>query len=144
MLSTVQKPARHLLPELFHSPSLPTLLIICSLAIAAAAFMPLVQSSIATSTNGNVHRMEQVRDDWQARIQELELEVATMAGLERIENASKTDLKMIEPKETKYITVAAAAPEPRRLPNRYLPPTADERQTEPSIWDKILDWLPLP
>jgi len=143
-LATIQKSARHVLPGLVRSPSLPTLLIICALAIGAAAFVPLVQSSIATSTNGNVHRLEQVRDDWQARIQELELEVATMAGLERIENAAKTGLKMTEPKETRYITVAAEAPEPRRLPNRYLPPPPDERQTEPSVWEQILDWLPLP
>lgn len=143
-MATIQRPARHVLPELLRSPSLPTLLIICALTIGAAAFVPLVQSSIATTTNGNIHRLEQVRDDWQARIQELELEVATMAGLARIENAAKTDLKMVNPKETRYITVAAEAPEPRTLPSRYLPPPSDERQTEPSIWEQLLDWLPLP
>ncbi len=143
-MATLQKTERHLLPELLRSPSLPTLLIISALAIGAAAFLPLVQSSIATSTNGNVHRLEQQRDDWQARTQEKELEVATMASLERIENAARTDLKMVEPKESRYITVAAEPPEPRRLPSRYLPPAAEEAQSEPAIWEQFLDWLPLP
>ena len=143
-MATVQKTERHLLPELLRSPSLPTLLIISALAIGAAALLPLVQSSIATSTNGNVHRLEQQRDDWQAHIQETELEVATMASLERIEEAARTDLKMVEPKESRYITVAAEPPEPRRLPSRYLPPAAKEAQSEPAIWQQLLDWLPLP
>ncbi len=143
-MATLQKTERHLLPELLRSPSLPTLLIISALAIGAAALLPLVQSSIATTTNGNVHRLEQQRDDWQARIQEMELEVATMAGLERIEQAAMTDLKMVEPKDTRYITTAALAPEPRRLPSRYLPPASEERQSEPAIWEQLLEWLPLP
>jgi cell division protein FtsL len=123
---------------------MPTLLIIAALVIGSAALIPLVQSAIATSTNGNVHRLEQQRDDWQAKTQELELEVATMAGLERIEKKARTDLKMAEPKETRYITVEAAAPEPRKLPGRYLPPKTDEKQAGPSIWEQLLDWLPLP
>ncbi len=143
-MATVQREGRHILPELLRSPSMPTLLIISALAIGAAALVPLVQSSIATSTNANVHRLEQQRDDWRARIQELELDVATMAGLDRIERAAQGELKMVEPKETHYITVAAAAPEPRRLPSRYLPPAADERESEPGIWKQLLDWLPLP
>ena len=143
-MTTVQRTGRHILPELVRSPSMPTLLIVCALAIGAAALVPLVQSSMATTTNGNVRRLEQQRDDWRARLQELELDVATMAGLDRIEKKAKTDLKMAEPKETRYITVAAAAPEPRRLPSRYLPPAPDQREAKPSIWDQLLDWLPLP
>jgi len=143
-LATVEKTERHLLPEFLRSPSLPTLLIISALAIGTAALLPLIQSSIATTTNGNVYRLEQQRDDWQARIQETELEVATMAGLERIEKTARTSLKMVEPKETLYITAAAEPPEPRRLPSRYLPPAPEEGQSEPAIWEQLLDWLPLP
>ena len=143
-MASVPRTGRHLLPELLRSPSMPTLLIIAALVIGAAALIPLVQSAIATSTNGNVHRLEQERDDWQARSQELELEVATMAGLERIEMKARTELKMAGPKETRYVIVEAAAPEPRKLPSRYLPPKADEKQAGPSIWEQLLDWLPLP
>lgn len=51
---------------------------------------------------------------------------------------------MAEPMETRYIAVEAAAPEPRKLPSRYLPPETDEKQAGPSIWEQLLDWLPLP
>lgn len=143
-MATVQKTERHLLPGFLHSPSLPTLLIIGALAVGTTALVPLVQSSIATITNGNVSHLEQQRDDWQARIQETELEVATMASLEQIEKTARTDLKMVEPKESRYITVATEPPEPRRLPSRYLPPASEEGQSDPAIWKQLLDWLPLP
>lgn len=143
-MATIQKTERRFLPESLRSPSLPTLLIISALAVVSAALVPLVQSSIATTTNGNVHRLEQQRDDWQARTQEKELEVATMASLERIEKAATTDLNMVEPKETRYVSVDEAPPEPRRLPSRYLPPATEEGQNQPAIWEQLLDWLPLP
>ncbi len=143
-MATVEKTERHLLPEFLRSPSLPTLLIISALVIGTAALLPLIQSSIATITNGNVHHLQQQRDDWQARIQEKELEVTTMASLERIETAAKTDLKMVEPTESRYITVAAEPPERRRLPSRYSPPAPEEGQSEPAIWEQLLDWLPIP
>ncbi|MCH7522270.1 MAG: cell division protein FtsL [Chloroflexi bacterium] len=143
-MATIQRTGRHIVSDLLRSPNMPTLLIISALVIGAAALIPLVQSSIATTTNGNVRLLEQQRDDWQAQTQELELDVATMAGLNRIENEAREGLKMVEPKETRYITVPVEAPAPRRLPSRYLPPTADEREAEPSAWKKLLDWLPLP
>jgi hypothetical protein len=143
-LSTIPKTKRHALPELLRSPSLPALLIISAMAIGGAGIVPLVGSSIATSTNGNVHRLEQDLADWQARVQERELEVATMAGLDRIETVAKNDLRMVEPKKTRYIAVPAPPPEERRLPSRYLPPSPEERESEPALWERVLDWLPLP
>lgn len=143
-MATAPRTGRHIIPELLRSPTMPTLLIISALVIGAAALLPLVQSSLATSTNGNVRRLEQDRNDWQARIQELELEVATMAGLDRIEREARTNLKMVGPKETRYITVAAEPPEPRKLPSRYLPLDPEQGQSAPAIWERFLDWLPLP
>ena len=110
-MATIQRTGRHIVSDLLRSPNMPTLLIISALVIGAAALIPLVQSSIATSTNGNVRILEQQRDDWQARIQELELDVATMAGLNRIENEARDGLKLVEPKEIRYITVPVEAPE---------------------------------
>jgi cell division protein FtsL len=143
-LAAVEKTERHLLPEYLRSPSLPTLLIISALAVGVAALLPLVQSSLATSTNGNVLRLEQERNDWQARIEEMELEVSTLASLDHIEKVAKTDLKMVEPNETRYITVDAQPPEARKLPSRYLPPAQGEVHGGRAIWEHLLDWLPLP
>ena len=89
-MATIQRTGRHIVSDLLRSPNMPTLLIISALVIGAAALIPLVQSSIATTTNGNVRILEQQRDDWQAQTQELELDVATMAGLNRIENEART------------------------------------------------------
>ena len=143
-MASAPRTIRHLLPEILRSPSMPTLLIVAALVIGSAALIPLVQSAVATSTNGNVHRLEQERADWQARTQELELEVATTAGLSRIEKKARIELKMAEPKETRYIAVDAAAPAPRKLPSRYLPPETDKKQAGPSLWEQILGWLPSP
>jgi hypothetical protein len=143
-LATIQRTAKHFLPEVLRSPSMPVLLIISALAIGGTALVPLVQSSIATTTNGNVRQLELTRDDWQARIQEMELEVATMAGLDRVEQTARTELKMGEPRETRYIAVPVEAPEPRKLPSRYLPPEPRQKEPEPGIWKQLLDLLPLP
>jgi cell division protein FtsL len=143
-VATAERTGRQILPQLLRAPSTPILLIASALAIGSAALVPLVASSVATSTNGNIARLEQQRDDWQARIRELELEVAGMAGLNRIETVARTDLKMTEPRATRYVTVAAGPPEERRLPSRYLPPKPEEREAEPAIWEKVLGWLPLP
>jgi cell division protein FtsL len=143
-LATIQRTARHFLPEVLRSPSTPVLLLISALAVGGAALVPLVQSSIATTTNGHVRQLELERDDWQARIQELELEVATLAGLDRVEQEARTRLKMTAPKETRYLSVPVEAPEPRRLPSRYLPAEARQKEAEPAIWEQVLDWLPLP
>lgn len=143
-MSTIPKAGRHVLPEVLRSPSLPALLILCALAIGAAAIIPLVGSSVTTSTNGNVHRLEQDLADWQARVQERELDVATMAGLNRIETVAKNDLHMEEPKDTRYVVVPVPPPEERRLPSRYLPPSPEDRESEPALWERVRDWLPLP
>jgi cell division protein FtsL len=123
---------------------MPVLLIISALLIGMAALIPIVQSSIATTTSGNVTKLEQQRDDWRARVQDLELEVATMAGLNRIEETARTKLKMVDPADTRYIAVDAPAPEPRKLPSRYLPPEPAQPKPGPSILDRIVDLLPLP
>jgi hypothetical protein len=51
---------------------------------------------------------------------------------------------MVTPEDTRYIPVPVQAPEPRRLPSRYLPPESRQREPEPGIWKQLLDWLPLP
>ncbi len=126
------------------SPSLPVLLTLCAVAVGLAALIPLIQSSVATTTNSNVQRLEQERIDWEARLHELELEVATMGSLERIENEAVSRLHMTPPKETRYITVDVPAPEERRLPSRFLPPEPKLEEPGPSVWERLFGWLPVP
>ncbi len=128
----------------FHAPSLPLLLTIAALAIGLAALLPLIQSSNATSTNGNIQLLEQKRADWQARLREMELEVAGLSSLNHIEQEARTRLAMIQPAETTYITVPGPAPQAWRLPHRFLPEGIEQPQSSASLWDKTFGWIPLP
>ena len=133
------------LAELLRSPSLSVLLAASAMAIGLAALLPLVQSSDATSTNGNIQRLEQQKADWQARLHELELGVASLGSLDRIEREARERLKMTEPGETRYLTMDVPAPGERRLPSRFLPPqSAEQKRSASSIWEKLFGWLPLP
>lgn len=132
------------LAQLLRSPSLPVLLTVCAVAVGLAALIPLIQSSVATTTNSNVQRLEQERIDWEARLHELELDVATMGSLDRIEREAISRLRMTPPKETRYITVDVPAPEQRRLPSRFLPPEPAPEEPGPSIWERLFGWLPVP
>src|SRR3990172_8810972 len=131
------------LGELLRSPSLPVLLIAAAVAIGLAALLSLVQSSDATSTNGNIQRLEQEKADWQARLHELELGGAGPGSLDRIEREAIQRLHMKAPEEMHYITVDVPAPEERRLPSRFLPPQTKPEESGSSAWDKLFGWFPL-
>ena len=130
--------------QALRSPSLPVLLTLCAVAVGLAAFIPLIQSSVATTTNSNVQRLDQERIDWEARLHELELDVATMGSLDRIEREAIERLHMTPPQETRYTTVDVPAPEQRRLPSRFLPPEPAPEEPGSSIWEHLFGWLPLP
>ena len=129
---------------ILRAPSLPLLLTIAALAIGLAALLPLVQSSSATSTNGNIQRLEKEKTDWQARLREIELEVAGLSSLNRIEQEARTRLGMVQPEETTYITVPGPAPLTWRLPGRFLPVAIEQPEPGSSLWDKAFGWIPLP
>ncbi len=144
MTTAPKTQSRSALLELLRSPSLPVLLILCAVVVGLAALLPLIQSSGATTTNGNIQRLEQERGDWKARLHELELEVATLGSLERIEKEAALRFKMVPPQETRYITVDVPAPEERRLPSRFLPPEPKKELSQSSLWDRLFGWIPLP
>lgn len=130
--------------ELLRSPSLPLLLTAAALAIGLAALLPLIQSSSATTTNGNIQRLEQEKTDWQARLREIELEVAGLSSLNRIEQEAIERLGMVPPEEIRYITVPGPAPEAWRPPSRFLPAPTEQQESGSSLWDKAFGWVPLP
>ena len=125
--------------------SLPLALIGAAVVIGLAALLPLIQSSGATTTSARLQNMEQSRADWEARLQELQVEVATLGGLERIEQEAVTRLKMAPAQETIYLKVDTPGPESRKLPSRFLPTsTTTEESEDKSLWGKLFGWLPLP
>jgi cell division protein FtsL len=125
--------------------SMPLVLTIALVAVGLAALLPLLQSSQATTTGYNIRELERQRNDWEARIHELEAEVASLASLDRIENEAHERLNMQAPEDTLYITVDLPAPDSQPIPERFLPPKSQEASpTHKSWWRSLLDQLPLP
>lgn len=140
-MATVRKQERSAL-DIAQAGNLPVILIAAALIIGFAALLPLVQSSGATSTAGRVQQLQRERQDWQARLRELEVDVATLGSLDRIEREARFRLGMVKPDQTHYITVDVPPPQERRLPSRFLPPNRENTDTGSSFWDTLLRWLP--
>ena len=131
------------IPEVLQDSNIPVILILVTLIVGVAALLPLVQTSLATSTGGNVSRLEQLREDWQARLHEQELTVATLGSLNRIESEAQGRLKMVTPDSVIYLRVDAPAPAPNKLPSRYLTEETRPAESE-SLWEEFFGWVPLP
>ena len=119
-------------------------LAIAAMLVGLAAMLPLVQSSGSTTTAGQIGQLQQERADWTARLQEQEIKVAQLGSLAHIEQEARTRLKMVEPETVHYIRVPAVAPVPHHLPSRFLPQPTAESRAGSSLWDDILDRLPVP
>ncbi len=103
-------------PGVLRSPALPALLTLAALAIGVAALLPLIQSSSATTTAGEVRTLEIERNDMRARLRALELEVAQMGSLGRIEQEAAARFGMGPAKQQHYIAIDAPALAPRKIP----------------------------
>ena len=131
------------IPEVLQDSNIPVILILVTLVVGVAALLPLVQTSLATSTGGNVSRLEQLREDWQAQLHEQELRVAQLGSLDRIDGEARGRLKMVTPDSVKYLLVDAPAPAPIKLPSRYLTEETGPVESE-SLWEEFFGWVPLP
>ena len=100
---------------------MPVVLTIALVAVGLAGLLPLLQSSQATTIGYNIRQLERRRNDWEARIHELEAEIASLAALDRIENEAGQRLNMQAPEHTVYLTVDVASPESQPIPDRFLP-----------------------
>ncbi len=123
--------------------NIPVILILVTLVVGIAALLPLVQTSLATSTGGNVSRLEQLREDWQAQLHEQEVRVAQLGSLDRIDSEAQGRLKMVRPDSVTYLVVDAPAPAPNKLPSRYLTEETGPVESE-SLWEEFFGWVPLP
>jgi cell division protein FtsL len=129
-------------PTIWGFASLPLILLIAAMIVGLAALLPLVQSSGATTTAGSITQLQQQHDDWQARLEEEQANVARLSSLNTIRQEATTRLKMVEPAEKRYITVDAPAPAPDPLPSRFLPQQQPAPAAGKSLWEDIIDRLP--
>jgi cell division protein FtsL len=123
---------------------LPSLVIICVVVIGLAGLLPLLVSSKVVHTSEDIRQLESTRDDWEARTQELEAEIAVLGSLDRIEKEARQRLGMVPPEETIYVTVDQPAPEKQIVPQRFLPPKKEQPHHDSSWWESILGMFHLP
>ena len=98
--------------------------------VAAAALLPVVQSSTATSEGAETRRLERRRADVQAAIYSTQSEIAVLGSLERIDREARGRLGMAPAERTTMIEVQETAPAARRVPARFLPPPATQQPQE--------------
>jgi cell division protein FtsB len=124
---------------------MPVVLTIALVAVGLAGLLPLLQNSQAVNTDYNIRQLERQRNDWEARIHELEAEIASLASLDRIEGEARERLDMEAPEDTLYLTVDVPRPESQPVPDRFLPPEKQESvKDDQSWWQSLLDLLPFP
>lgn len=120
--------------------SMPIVLVVAAMVVGLAALLPLVQSSGATTTVGEITTLQRERDDWQTRLEEEQLKVAQMSSLNAIRKIAVERLHMGEADDIRYITVDAPAPAPGYAPSRLLP--EQQQQTGNSFFDELIGLLP--
>jgi len=129
---------------MINSSTLPIVLLAAAFVVGLAALLPLVQSSGSTTTSGRISQLQQEQQDWQAQLQQEEIKVAQLASLARVQQEATTRLKMVPPTSVRYIRVDVAAPVPNQLPARFLPQPTQQSHAGSSLWDDIVDHLPIP
>ena len=91
--------------------------------VAAAALLPVAQSSNAVATGYEIRLLEARRADLQASIHTTQAEVAALGSLERIDREARERLGMTPAERFMYVSVERA-PATAAAPARFLQPDA--------------------
>ena len=126
--------------------NLPAALAIAAVIVGLSALLPLIQSSDATTTNGRLQELGHQQEEWEIRLHELQVEVATLGGLERIEAEATNRFNLVIPRETFYLPLEHPLPSNHVIPMRFLPSQEQpgDLPQEDSILENFFGWLPIP
>src|SRR5437870_3724215 len=103
--------------------------VVASVMVAGAALMPVVQSTIATTTGYETQKLEQRRNDLQAAIYQEQTEIAQLGSTDRIDGEARERLGMV-PATDGIVVPVSRPPGPRSdVPARFLPL---EEQAQPA------------
>jgi cell division protein FtsL len=91
----------------------------------------VVQSSGLAHTGQTLQRLERERVDAQARVHQLEAEVAALSSQDRIEQAARDRLGMTPPRKIEYVEVGVAAPQGPLLPRPVVAPQSGTERSSP-------------
>lgn len=123
---------------------IPAFTILAAGFVAAAALLPVAQSSDATATGNEIRRLELRKADLQARIHLAQTEVAQQAAIERVEQRAR-ELGLVSAERVMYVRVSEQPPA-AGMPSRYL--NEEEPPTPAAVsqpwWKTLLSKAPLP
>lgn len=124
------------------TPGLRAMLIAAGLAVVGAGLLQVVQTSNVTTTGYEIQGLEETRLEWDARVHQLEAEVASLASLDRIEREARGRLGMVPAERRLYMEVNVPVPPQQLLPTRFAPAEQPEESSSGSWWQDLLDLLP--
>ncbi len=113
--------------------------------VAAAALLPVVQNSNATTTGYDIREMERRKSDLQAAMYNAQMDIARLGSLQRIDQEARARLGMVPADRTFVVSVREPAPQQRQIPARYLPvePAGEAAAPERGLLDALLARLSL-
>ncbi len=105
--------------------------------------LQVMQASRAASSGYEVGRLEEQRDNLEAEIRLLEVDVANMAHSDRVQQQATDRLGMVPAEKSIRVAVGVAAPRGMPLPSRYAPAVEVVGPLQRPWWAKLLESLPV-
>lgn len=116
-------------------------LIAALLVASAAAMLPVIQNSSATSEGFDLQAYQAREAALQADISLLEADVARLTSLKRIERRAR-EIGLVEATDPIFVAVNEPGPAPAKLPAEYLPRPEPQRAEPDPWWKPLVNWLP--
>jgi hypothetical protein len=101
-------------------------------------------SSTFTYTGQKLQQLEGQKADLQARVYQLEADVAALASLDRTERIARERLGMVPARDGEFISVSVEAPGGALLPRPLLELQAPYESPAEPWWRELLARLPRP
>lgn len=133
-MSVVQRPGSGVAVGFGRRVGLPGLGIVAATLVAAAALLPVAQSSSTTSTGRQIQTLERERADLLASMYATQSDIASLGSVERIDREARERLGMVPADRWMYVSVANAPPA-ARMPARYL-----NQESAPRPSSRPLPW----
>jgi hypothetical protein len=111
------------------------------LVASAAAMLPVVQNSSATSEGFDLQAYQRQEAALKANISLLEADVARLTSLKRIERRAR-EIGLVDATDPIFVHVNEPGPAPAKLPSEYLPRLEPQRGEPDSWWKPLVGWLP--